>query len=126
MTKEEIKDMINNLPQEQFNEDKTFLDPLIGNGQILEAVYKKKMDLNQDPYKIAMNVYGVDTDENNVLETKKKLSTLMKKYLDMFAPDCISAAIMHKDINKLINERITHTENKIIDWKNIVKDNTHA
>lgn len=116
-----VNEMLDRLPKEQWEESKTFLDPACGSGNMLLEVYRRKMALNHDPYTIASSTYGIDIMEDNVVECKQRLSELLGKYIDMFAPDCISATIMKKDCNKIIDKNIQQHSSLEIDWELIFK-----
>ncbi len=116
-----VNEMLDRLPKEQWEESKTFLDPACGSGNMLIEVYRRKMKLNHDPYTIASSTYGIDIMEDNVVECKQRLSSLISKYVEMFAPDCITATIMKKDINEIIDKRIQCRDSLEIDWELIFK-----
>jgi hypothetical protein len=116
-----VNEMLDRLPKEQWEESKTFLDPACGSGNMLLEVYRRKMKLNHDPYTIASSTYGIDIMEDNVVECKQRLSSLISKYVEMFAPDCITATIMKKDINEIIDKRIQCRDSLEIDWELIFK-----
>jgi hypothetical protein len=111
-----VNEMLDRLPPEMWEDNKTFLDPAAGNGNMLLEVYRRKMRYEHDPYKIASTTYGIDIMEDNVAECKQRLSELLGKYIDMFAPECITAAIIKKDCNKIIDENIKCANSLEVDW----------
>jgi len=114
-----VNEMLDRLPAEQWESNKTFLDPACGNGNMLIEVYRRKMKHNHDPYEIASSTYGIDIMEDNVIECKQRLSELIRKYVEMFAPDCITATIMKKDINEIIDKRIQCADSLEVDWEKL-------
>ena len=111
-----VNEMLDRLPHEMWEENKKFLDPAAGNGNMLLEVYRRKMKHDHDPYKIASTTFGIDIMEDNVVECKQRLSELLGKYIDMFAPECITASIIKKDCNKLIDQNIKCANSLEVDW----------
>lgn len=111
-----VNEMLDRLPQEMWEDNKTFLDPAAGNGNMLLEVYRRKMKYDHDPYKIASTTFGIDIMEDNVVECKQRLSELLSKYIDMFAPECITATIIKNDCNKLIDQNIKCANSLEVDW----------
>ena len=114
-----VNEMLDRLPQDMWEENKTFLDPAAGNGNMLLEVYRRKMKYDHDPYKIAMTTFGIDIMEDNVVECKERLSELLGKYIDLFAPECITAGIMKADCNKIIDKQIKCADSLEVDWKEL-------
>jgi len=114
-----VNEMLDKLPPEMWEENKTFLDPAAGNGNMLLEVYRRKMHYEHSPYKIASTTYGIDIMEDNVVECKQRLAELLYKYIDMFAEDCITSAIIKKDCHKIINENIKCADSLEVDWEEL-------
>lgn len=66
-----VLEILEELPDEQWEEGKTFLDPTCGNGQFLAAVAIIKRELGHDDP--LASIYGVDLMADNVEETKQRL-----------------------------------------------------
>lgn len=66
-----VIEMLEQLPDETWQEGKTFLDQTCGNGQFLAAVAIVKRELGHK-HPLA-SIYGVDLLEDNVAETKARL-----------------------------------------------------
>ena len=111
-----VNEMLDRLDKSLFVEGKTFLDPAAGNGNMLLEVYRRKMKYDHSPYDIAKTTFGIDIMEDNVVECKTRLSELLGNYIDMFAPDCITATIMKNDCNKLIDQNIKCADSLEVDW----------
>lgn len=114
-----VNEMLDRLDKSLWEEKKTFLDPACGNGNMLLEVYRRKMQHEHSPYDIANTTFGIDIMEDNVVECKQRLSELLSKYIDMFAPECITASIMKKDCNKLIDKHIKCADSLEVDWKEL-------
>jgi len=117
-----VNEMLDRLDKSLFVEGKTFLDPACGNGNMLLEVYRRKMKYKHSPYDIANTTFGIDIMEDNVVECKQRLSELLSKYIDMFAPECITASIMKKDCNKLIDQNIKCADALLVDWEEIFNE----
>jgi type I restriction-modification system DNA methylase subunit len=77
-----VLDILNKLPKNVWEEDKTFLDPTCGNGQFLAAVLIVKLYKARKKYgtltreqvsNILSTIYGADIMADNVAECRKRL-----------------------------------------------------
>jgi len=59
-------------------EDKTYLDPACGNGNILVEVYKRKLHLGHDPVKALGTLYGCDIMHDNIRECRLRLLSILR------------------------------------------------
>lgn len=66
-------EILDKLPDEVWEEGKTFCDPSCGNGNMLLEVVKRKQSYNHDPIEIVKSIYGVDLMTDNVAECKERL-----------------------------------------------------
>lgn len=66
-----VIEMLEKLPDETWDEGKTFLDNSCGNGQFLAAVAIIKRELGHKDY--LSTIYGVDLMQDNVDECKERL-----------------------------------------------------
>ena len=81
--KELVEEILNKLPENVWEENKTFCDPAAGNGNFLIEIYKYKVEkYNLDPIKSLETIYGVDLMPDNVAEIKFRLYNQIKIYLD--------------------------------------------
>jgi len=77
-----VNEILDQLPEEVWQEHKTFCDPSAGNGNFLVEVYKRKVEkYGHHPVKALMTIYGVEIMEDNVLECQARLLQLARKYL---------------------------------------------
>lgn len=66
-----VLEILDQLPQEVWEDGKTYLDPTCGNGQFLAAVLIIKQSLNHNnPLAV---IYGVDIMQDNVDECRQRL-----------------------------------------------------
>ena len=66
-----VLQILNKLPKNVWQEDKTFLDPSCGNGQFLAVVLMMKLHLgHKNPID---TIYGVDIMQDNVEATRARL-----------------------------------------------------
>lgn len=73
-----VLEMLEKLPQETWEPNKTFLDPTCGNGQFLAAVLITKISLGHDVTKALQSVYGVDIMQDNVDECRQRLLDIVQ------------------------------------------------
>lgn len=114
-----VNEMLDRLPPEMWGEEETFLDPACGTSNMLLEVYRRKMKYKHDPYKIASTTFGIDIMEDNVIESKQRLSELLGNYIDMFSSDCIASSIIKKDCNKIIDRNIKCADALKVSWEEI-------
>ena len=75
-----VNDMLNKLPDEVWQEEKTFIDPACGNGNFLIAVLWRKINKGHNPLKSLKTIYGVDIMRDNVRECRWKLLKIISLY----------------------------------------------
>lgn len=68
-----VNEMLDQLPQELWQENKTFLDPACGNGNILVEVVRRKISLGHCPLQALETTFGIDILQDNVDECKERL-----------------------------------------------------
>ena len=66
-----VLEMIEQLPDEMFEDGRTFLDPTVGNGQFLAALAIIKRELGHK--EVLSTLYGADIMQDNVDECKERL-----------------------------------------------------
>lgn len=69
-----VLEILEKLPDEQWEDGKTFLDPTCGNGQFLAAVAIIKRELGHTS--VLDSIYGVDLMQDNVDECKERLLSI--------------------------------------------------
>jgi hypothetical protein len=74
-----VLEMLEKLPDTVWEEDKTFLDPTVGNGQFLAAVLITKLTLGHNVTKALKTLYGVDIMQDNVDECRERLLDILKE-----------------------------------------------
>lgn len=100
-----VNDMLNKLPEENWNEGKTFCDPACGDGQFLVHVLKRKLDKGHNPLKALKSIYGVDIMKDNIRICRMRLLALISKY-DKITKDHVYSVfrnIVWTNINKYPN-----------------------
>jgi type I restriction-modification system DNA methylase subunit len=94
--KELVKEMLDKLPEDSWNENKTFLDNSCGNGNFLVEILKKKISLKHNPIKALSTIYGVDIMEDNIAECKLRLLDIIEPYIEDDGTEVIN--ILNKNI----------------------------
>ncbi len=78
-----VNDMLDNIPSEMFEKDKTFLEPSCGEGIFLVEILKRKLkdiDTKKDAVWCISTLYGIDIQEDNIKATRKNLFDLWKEW----------------------------------------------
>jgi type I restriction-modification system DNA methylase subunit len=76
-----INRMLAKFSEKTWQEDKIFLDPAAGNGNLLVEIYSWKVDkYGHDPEKALSTIYGVELMADNVAEMKLRLYKMAKDY----------------------------------------------
>lgn len=76
MTKEKAKAMCDLLPKKTFDITKAFLEPSCGNGTFLCEILARKLKNcrnEKDGLRALNSLFGIDTQSDNVCETRKNL-----------------------------------------------------
>ena len=76
-----VDDMLNKLPEEVWEANKTFVDPACGNGNFLIEVLRRKLKAGHDPVEAIKTVYGTDIMEDNVKEARLRLLKVIVTYI---------------------------------------------
>jgi hypothetical protein len=69
------------LPKEVWEENKTFVDPACGNGNMLLEVLKRKLALNHNPLQAIQSIYGTDIMLDNVKEARLRMLKAILPYV---------------------------------------------
>jgi type I restriction-modification system DNA methylase subunit len=104
--------MLKQLPQEVFiDPNKTFADLTgCGNGAFLVPVLKLKLKLGSTPEQALLTIYGIDIQEDNVLECRENLLVSCEKitnlsrtqeWIDIVTKHIVCANALTCDIDKI-------------------------
>ena len=75
-----VNDMLNKLPDEVWQKNKTFCDPACGDGNFLVNVLQRKIDKGHPPLEALKTIYGVDIMRDNILECSMRLLQIVKDF----------------------------------------------
>lgn len=79
-----VNQMLDKLPTEVWEENKTFVDPAAGNGNMLiHVLYRKIAVYDHDPLTALQSVYGVDIMRDNVRETRLRLLKVVSIFYEL-------------------------------------------
>lgn len=93
---EMVNHMLDKLPPEAWQENKTFLEPTAGNGNFVLAILKRKIEIyHHDPLKALSTIYAVELMADNVQEMKDRI----KEYISSFTKDI-------KKVNEILDTNI--------------------
>lgn len=91
-----VDEILDKLPEDSWQEEKTFLDNSCGNGNFLVEVYRYKVEkYKHDPTKALETIYGVDIMADNVAECKLRLLRMAKEY-----------GVKGRDIKRILSKNI--------------------
>jgi len=68
-----VDEMLDKLPEEVWQEGKTFCDPACGDGEFLIQVLLRKLHKGHDPLESLKSIYGCDIMKDNIEECRKRL-----------------------------------------------------
>lgn len=74
-----VNEMLELLPMETWKENKTFLDPACGNGNILIEVLRCKLSLGHEPLNSLQTIYGADIMSDNIRECRFRLLNMISQ-----------------------------------------------
>lgn len=86
--------MLGKLPKEVWTENKTFLDPAVGNGQFLVFILLRKLVAGHDPLKALQSLYGADIMRDNVQECQLRLLKILAGYVKII-PDHVRSVFQN-------------------------------
>ena len=82
-----VEEMLNKMPGEIWQEDKTFIDSSCGNGNILVGVLNRKLDKGHDPHKALKTIFGLDIMQDNIRECRLRLLKVISLFDDITKED---------------------------------------
>ena len=71
--------MLDKLPLSSWKKEKTFFEPSCGTGNILVAIFEKKIKHGSTPLEALSTIYGIDIMEDNVRESRRRLLSVSLK-----------------------------------------------
>ena len=96
---ETVEEMLNSIPEAKWKKNLTFLEPSIGNGNMIIPVLKRKIiTYKHDIIESLKTIYGIDIMEDNVNECHKRI-----------LQTCIDNGLKEKDLaeaNSIIKRNI--------------------
>ena len=95
-----VNDMLNKLPKEVWEENKTFLDPACGNGNFLVEILKRKLAQGHDSLKALKTIYGLDIMQDNIQECRYRLLKIVRDNLTKEHLRAVLINIKHISLNR--------------------------
>lgn len=68
-----VNEMLDKLPPEVWEPDKTFIDPACGHGNFLVEVVRKKLESGSTPLQALHTTFGIDIMQDNIDECRQRL-----------------------------------------------------
>lgn len=76
-----VDEMLDKLPEEVWEENKTFLDPACGNGNmVIRVLIRKIKEYKHNPKEALKSVYGTDIMSDNIRELHRRLACVLIKF----------------------------------------------
>ena len=88
-----VDEMLDKLPKDAWEENKTWLEPAAGDGNFVERIVERRLELGHDKYKILETTFAVELMADNVQKMKDRVLTVLNLKDDAEA-------------NRLINKNI--------------------
>lgn len=112
----EVKSMCDLIPKEVWdNIESTFLEPTCGNGNFLVEIFSRKLERckdERDGLKALASIVGLDIQEDNVIESRKRLKDI---YLSKF-PNANGACLIMLSTILLNNIRCCDSLQQMQKW----------
>ena len=67
-----VDDMLNKFPEDAWLPEKTWLEPAAGDGNFVERIIERRIEMGQDPYQILKTVFAVELMQDNVEIMKER------------------------------------------------------
>lgn len=102
-------------------EDKTYLDPACGNGNILVEVLKRKLSLGHNPSKALSTLYGCDIMRDNIRECRLRLLAVLRD-----AETVITREHVKTVFNQIVVTSLSSYKNGSLDYDYSFKNKSSA
>jgi ubiquinone/menaquinone biosynthesis C-methylase UbiE len=76
-----VNEMLNKLPPDCWEPEKTFLEPACGTGNFLVEILKRKLDAGHTPLQALSTIFAIDIMDDNVKESRKRLYSIVESRL---------------------------------------------
>ena len=67
-----VDDMLNKFPEDAWLPEKTWLEPAAGDGNFVERIIERRIEMGHDPYQILKTVFAVELMQDNVELMKER------------------------------------------------------
>ena len=72
-----VNQMLNKLPSDCWEPEKTFLEPACGTGNFLVEILKRKLDTGHHPLQALSTIFAIDIMDDNVRESRERLFAIV-------------------------------------------------
>jgi len=76
-----VTQMLNDVPTDAWEHDKTFLEPSCGNGNFLVQILERKLAAGATPLQALATMFAIDIDQDNIDEARDRLFELVAPLL---------------------------------------------
>ncbi len=109
-----VNKILSKLPEEAWEEDKTFLDPASGNGNFLIWILLIKISKGHESLKALKTIYGLDIQCDNIKECRWRLLKVISLFTDI---ERKHIDIVFQNVRWIDNTRKYRNSEKLI-WSN--------
>jgi hypothetical protein len=83
-----VSEMLDKLPDEVWQEGKTYLDNSCGTGNFLVEVLARKLALGHDPLGALQTIYGADITLDNIQAARRRMLEIVSSKCELTAEHC--------------------------------------
>lgn len=77
-----VCEMLDTLPENVWENDKTFFEPTCGTGNFIVEILKRKLRKGHNPLSALSTIYAMDIMEDNIKESKKRMLEIITKHIN--------------------------------------------
>lgn len=115
-----IDDMLSCIDKDFWENNKTFLEPSCGNGNILVKILEKKLSFNVNVLDAVKSIYGIDILEDNVKEARIRMFKILldnglkekdwEEVIKHLKSNIVQGNTLEKSIEEIFKDNNTHIE----------------
>lgn len=117
----DMLDMLGEVPA-----DATYMEPACGNGNFLVQILERKLKRSVEPHKALQQCYGVDIQEDNIMECRERLKKIVSEvkadetgfYDEILKKNIIVGDFIHGQDKIIIHDWINGTDQTLEEISN--------
>ena len=116
-----VNDMLDALPKEVWQAEKTFCDFACGNGEFLTRILARKIEKGHSPLSALKTTYGVDIKKDNVNECRGRLLKIIEQHEEL-TPEHIEAVVRNVVRDNSLTSHLKFRKPKAANVKEFCRD----